>query len=302
MPDLKVYVNSDPNAPKREAEVLQRRASRRPYRRSSRKREPRVEAANRRADGSRSRRFQQEYPAKLQFSYGTPKYEKPFLVRSIWHDGQFTYIKSDASRTAGAVRNEGRQAGARQLPGAAGHLRRAEGRWSEGYLALGKERFTFARRGGDVWKRRPPSQHSQRRAPAAAPAVTDRRPSPRGVLPRGVQTWLMAGLAVVHAADHVRGRSAGARLHDLRLRPRRAGAECRPRARLPGPSARARGAEPCAVGRSTGGSRRRPSEYQRTVRAAAGRPDCRRRRRRREVRKPVCQQRRAEPEAGVTAT
>ncbi len=29
------------------------------------------------------------------------------------------------------------------------------------------------------------------------PAVTDRRPVPRGVLPRGVQTWLMAGIAFV---------------------------------------------------------------------------------------------------------
>ena len=28
------------------------------------------------------------------------------------------------------------------------------------------------------------------------PAVTDRRPVPRGVLPRGVQTWILAGLAV----------------------------------------------------------------------------------------------------------
>src|SRR5262245_58945820 len=32
-------------------------------------------------------------------------------------------------------------------------------------------------------------------ASTTAPAVTDRRPSPRGVLPRGVQTWLLAGLA-----------------------------------------------------------------------------------------------------------
>lgn len=30
---------------------------------------------------------------------------------------------------------------------------------------------------------------------STAPAVTDRRSSPRGVLPRGVQTWLLAGLA-----------------------------------------------------------------------------------------------------------
>ena len=30
----------------------------------------------------------------------------------------------------------------------------------------------------------------------APPAVSDRRPVPRGVLPRGFQTWLMAGLAL----------------------------------------------------------------------------------------------------------
>jgi type IV secretion system protein VirB9 len=40
--------------------------------------------------------FKRQYPSTLQFVYGAPKYEKPFLVRSIWHDGQFTYIKSDA--------------------------------------------------------------------------------------------------------------------------------------------------------------------------------------------------------------
>src|SRR5574339_69814 len=34
---------------------------------------------------------------KPQFVYGAPKYERPFLVRSIWHDGQFTYIKADAT-------------------------------------------------------------------------------------------------------------------------------------------------------------------------------------------------------------
>ena len=29
------------------------------------------------------------------------------------------------------------------------------------------------------------------------PAVTDRRPVPRGVLPRGVQTWIMVGVAAL---------------------------------------------------------------------------------------------------------
>src|ERR687896_148228 len=32
--------------------------------------------------------------------------------------------------------------------------------------------------------------------PASPPTVTDHRPVPRGVLPRGVQTWIMAGIAV----------------------------------------------------------------------------------------------------------
>jgi type IV secretion system protein TrbI len=39
----------------------------------------------------------------------------------------------------------------------------------------------------------PPGQPA---VPAGAPAVTDRRPVPRGVLPRGVQTWIMAGIAL----------------------------------------------------------------------------------------------------------
>src|SRR5688572_9984410 len=83
MPDLKVYVNSDPNAPKgkpkfysaAQVEAIQ-----------SQLEEARagVEAANKRAAESIAT-FQQEYPAKIQFSYGPPKYERPFLVRSIWH-------------------------------------------------------------------------------------------------------------------------------------------------------------------------------------------------------------------------
>ena len=36
----------------------------------------------------------------------------------------------------------------------------------------------------------------QQGPPPVATAVTDRRPVPRGVLPRGVQTWIMAGIAV----------------------------------------------------------------------------------------------------------
>jgi type IV secretion system protein VirB9 len=143
MPDLKVYVNSDPDAPKGkpkyysaaqveaiQAQLEEARAG--------------VEAANRRAAESIAT-FQQEYPAKLQFSYGSPKYERPFLVRSIWHDGRFTYIRSDAAELPALYEvKDGRPSlvnfqvhqGTYVVPKVV----------DDGYLALGKERFTFAQR------------------------------------------------------------------------------------------------------------------------------------------------------------
>ena len=144
MPDLKVYVNSDPNAPKgkpkfysaAQVEAIQ-----------SQLEEARagVEAANRRASESIAT-FQQEYPAKLQFSYGSPKYERPFLVRSIWHDGRFTYIKADATELPALYEmKDGKPAlvnfqvhqGTYVVPKVV----------DNGYLALGKERFTFTQQG-----------------------------------------------------------------------------------------------------------------------------------------------------------
>ncbi len=55
-----------------------------------------ADAADRRAAEAVAA-YRQEYPTKLHFAYRLPKYEKPFLVRSIWHDGHFTYVKSDAT-------------------------------------------------------------------------------------------------------------------------------------------------------------------------------------------------------------
>src|SRR5262249_13637231 len=94
-PDLKVYVNADPNAPSSkpkyysaaqvedlQAELAEAKAA--------------VDAANRRATESIAA-YQQHYPSKLQFVYGTQRYAKPFLVRSIWNDGQFTFIRADAT-------------------------------------------------------------------------------------------------------------------------------------------------------------------------------------------------------------
>jgi type IV secretory pathway VirB9-like protein len=93
-PDLKVYVTTDgvPFAKPKyftaaqvdtlRTELTEARAA--------------VDAAHRQATEAIAT-YQQQYPARLQFPYALPKYEKPFLVQAIWHDGQFTYIKTDAT-------------------------------------------------------------------------------------------------------------------------------------------------------------------------------------------------------------
>ena len=144
MPDLKVYVNADPNAPQgkpkyysaAQVENLQGELA---------EAKAQVEAANRRAIESIAT-YQQQYPAKLQFVYGAPKYEKPFLVRSIWNDGQFTYIKADATELPALYEvKDGKPA----LLNFQVH----EGTYvvpkvlDKGYLALGKERFDFLQQG-----------------------------------------------------------------------------------------------------------------------------------------------------------
>jgi type IV secretion system protein VirB9 len=87
--------------------------------------------------------YQQQYPARLQFPYAIPKYEKPFLVQAIWHDGQFTYIKADANELPALYEvQDGKpslvnfqvQQGTYVVPKVL----------DEGYLALGKARFAFA--------------------------------------------------------------------------------------------------------------------------------------------------------------
>lgn len=142
-PDLKVYVKGEENAPtgKRKyysaAQVEGLEAELRAARTA-------VETAGRRADETIAA-YRQDYPTRLQFSYGTPKYEKPFLVRSIWHDGQFTYIKADASELPALYEV---QDGKPSLV----NFQVQQGTYvvakvlDEGYLALGKARFAFAQR------------------------------------------------------------------------------------------------------------------------------------------------------------
>jgi type IV secretory pathway VirB9-like protein len=143
-PDLKVYVNADESAPVAkpkyytatqfdgvQAELLEARTA--------------VEAEHRRATETIAS-YQQEYPSKLQFVYGTPKYEKPFLVRAIWHDGQFTYVKTEATELPALYEiKDGKPAlvnfqvrnGIYVIPKVV----------ERGYLALGKVQFSFAEQG-----------------------------------------------------------------------------------------------------------------------------------------------------------
>jgi type IV secretion system protein VirB9 len=139
-PDLKVYVNADPSAPKSkpkfysaaqveelQGELTQARAA--------------VEAAARHANDEIAA-YQQQYPGKLQFNYGTPKYEKPFLVKAIWNDGQFTYIKAEAKELPAVYEmKDGAPAVVNfQVRGDTYVVPKVLER---GYLALGKERFNF---------------------------------------------------------------------------------------------------------------------------------------------------------------
>ncbi|MEZ5289843.1 MAG: TrbG/VirB9 family P-type conjugative transfer protein [Vicinamibacterales bacterium] len=140
LPDLKVYVTADPTSdaakPKyftaAQVEGLQSaltdaRAD--------------VQAADRRAADAIAL-HEQQYPTTLSFNYRLPRYAKPFFVRAIWHDGRFTYIKTDATElpTLFEVKD-----GAPALVNFQVH----DGTYvvpkvlDEGYLSLGKEHLSF---------------------------------------------------------------------------------------------------------------------------------------------------------------
>lgn len=143
-PDLKLYVTADATAPRAkpryysatqvsalETELTKARAE--------------IKSVQLRSEEAMAT-FRREYPTTLQFVYSTPKYEKPFLVRSIWHDGQFTYIRSDARELPALYELRDGQpslinfqvhSGTYVVPKVL----------ERGYLALGKARFAFSRDG-----------------------------------------------------------------------------------------------------------------------------------------------------------
>ena len=146
-PDLKVYVAADPNAPRSQpkyypatqvnaqvsalqAEIVQARAA--------------LEEATARTTEAVST-FRRQYPGRLEFAYGAPKYERPFFVRSIWHDGEFTYIRAEARELPALYE-------VRDGQPALVNFQVQEGTYivpkvlDRGYLALGNQRFSFEQR------------------------------------------------------------------------------------------------------------------------------------------------------------
>lgn len=139
-PDLKVYVTADPNAPRSQPKYYSATQMTALQTELTQARAALQEATVRTTEAVST--FRQQYPGKLEFAYGTPKYERPFFVRSIWHDGEFTYIKAEARElpalyevTDGqpSLVNFQVQQGTYVVPKVL----------ERGYLALGNQRFSF---------------------------------------------------------------------------------------------------------------------------------------------------------------
>jgi len=138
-PDLKVYVAADPSVARTQKYYSATQVD--AFLTELREVRGAMETVRARNDDAAAA-FRQQYPSSLQFAYGALKYERPFLVKSIWHDGQFTYIKSDAQELPALYEvRDGKpsmvnfqvQNGTYVVPKVL----------DRGYLALGNERFSF---------------------------------------------------------------------------------------------------------------------------------------------------------------
>ena len=142
-PDLKLYVNANQDAPggrqkyysaadveRLNSELTEAKAA---VVRSEQRAKEAVAAAN------------LDYPSKLRFAYGTPKYEKPFFVQAIWHDGAFTFLKADARELPALYElKDGKPSIVNfQVRGGVYVIPKVLDR---GYLALGNTRLSFEQR------------------------------------------------------------------------------------------------------------------------------------------------------------
>ncbi len=142
-PDLKIYVNANESAPNGRPKYYSAAEVEKINTELTEARNAIVQTEQRAKEAVTA--ATQEYPAKLKFVYGTPKYERPFYVRAIWNDGQFTYVKTDARELPALYEmKDGKPAVVNfQVRGGTYVIPKLLDR---GYLALGESKFMFEQR------------------------------------------------------------------------------------------------------------------------------------------------------------
>jgi type IV secretory pathway VirB9-like protein len=142
-PDLKIYVNASESAPNGRPKYYSAADVERLNTELTEARNAIVKTEQRAKDAVSA--ATQDYPAKLRFVYGTPKYERPFFVRAIWNDGEFTYLKTDARELPALYElKDGKPSVVNfQVRGGTYVIPKLLDR---GYLALGESKFTFEQR------------------------------------------------------------------------------------------------------------------------------------------------------------
>jgi len=141
-PDLKVYVTADPNAIDRKPQKYYSAGQVTALQTELTEARAAVATAQRQMEAAvaESRR---DYPLSMQFPYRTPPYKKPFFVRAIWNDGQFTFIKTDARELPALYETKDGQPSLINFQ-VRGSTYVAPKVLEQGYLVLGKERLEFA--------------------------------------------------------------------------------------------------------------------------------------------------------------
>ena len=89
-------------------------------------------------------RFRASYPMQLRFPYRFKRNEKPFSVSAIFHDGRFTYIRSDAAELPSLyeVRDRAPNLVNFQVENGVYIVPKV---LENGYLTIGKQKFAFIR-------------------------------------------------------------------------------------------------------------------------------------------------------------
>ena len=143
-PDLKVYVNADQTAPVGRQKYYSAAEVERLQAEVTEAKEATTRAELRARETVALER--QQFPTRLQFPYSALKYEKPFLVRAIWHDGQFTYLKSDATELPALYETKDGKPAVVNFQVQNGGIYVVPKVLERGYLALGNERLAFEQR------------------------------------------------------------------------------------------------------------------------------------------------------------